>query len=228
MRHIAGAGDPQPVRKRPRKTVYCSYRHRSERPACRLTQGLWHPAKTPPHCWGVPIAIVATEGFIPTIARKRHRDMLPRQFHHQMRRQLRAVGKRLVIHGRQLRHQRQCILTCQTNLGMVRSQVRSHGTRMGRLIILTLIETDGEGTDFFGAVGLHQRRNGGGVQPARKQRTQRHICQHLSPHRLTKMVRQRIQRLSVRTDKGMSRTLLRHISQRPVRLGLCCRLPAAN
>ena len=50
------------------------------------------------------MAVIAAEQFIAGVARQCDRDMLSRESRHQVRRDLRRIGERLIIHRRQLRN----------------------------------------------------------------------------------------------------------------------------
>ncbi len=93
---------------------------------------------------------------------------------------------------------------------MVRSQMSSHRTGMGRLVETRLLETNGKGFYRCRRLLLHQCDDGGGIHPPGEKRPQRHIGKRLQRHRIPQPGVEHLQCLFLAGD-GSARTLLHDI-----------------
>ena len=100
-----------------------------------------HAADDTPKPVDALITNVAAERFVAAVAGQRDRDMLARQLRHQMGRQLRGIRERLVIHGRQRRHEIERILGRQHQLGVVGAEMLRDRARIVGLVEGLLVET---------------------------------------------------------------------------------------
>jgi hypothetical protein len=106
----------------------------------------------------------------------------PGQRGEQVRRDLRAVGERLVVQRGQLRHHRQRLVGRDAQLGVIGAQRLRHCARVRGLVEGRIVEADGEGTQPLGrrraGEGHHQRR----VDAAGQEGAERHVGRQVLAH----------------------------------------------
>ncbi len=129
-----------------------------------------------------PVAPVAAEGLVATIARERHRHVLARKLADAVSRDRRAVGIRLVVQARKRVDQVEII--AGDRLEPVRGLVAlgDHGRECG-FVEARIVEPDRAGVDGpvrqAGHCGDHHAR----VDAAGQKRAERHFRDHAQAHR---------------------------------------------
>ena len=83
--------------------------------------------------------------------------MLASQFGNQKGRDLRRIGKGLVVQRGQIGDHRPRLLRLHIQFGVVGAQVRSHRPRILRFVEAIFAKADGEGAHRLARLGLHQR-----------------------------------------------------------------------
>ena len=122
----------------------------------RCTQRARHPSRPLQHARTQDIAVVPTEQFISPVTRQRDGHLLPGQSGHQEGWDLGAVRKGLVIYLRQQRYHRKGVLRLDIEFRVGCAEVSRHCLGVVRLVVPRPVESDGEGPDRLGALGLHQ------------------------------------------------------------------------
>ena len=144
------------------------------RPQC-LPQRRGQQSQLVPDARTPKISVVAAKQLIARIARQGHRDMLTRRLAHQVRGDLRRIGKRLVVHGRQLGNHCLRFNSRHKQLGMVSAQVLRYRLGVGRLVKPGFFKAHGKGLDratpTLLCLLLHQRDDGRRINPARQEST---------------------------------------------------------
>ncbi len=137
-----------------------------------------HDARQTVESLGQPdgqVARVAGKQLVAAIARQRHGHVLPRALGNVPGRQGRAIGKGLVVMPDQAR---QDLHRVRPDLKLLVDRAKSFGRRPGvaRLVELPDGETDGESSHRLADQLRHQPDDDRRVDPARKERPQRHFA----------------------------------------------------
>src|SRR5258708_3406821 len=101
--------------------------------------------------------------------------MLPRELSNEKGRNLRTIGKRLVIHRRQTRDDSHRLLRGNVEFGVFSSQMLGNALGEWRLVIGVFGKTHGEGPHSAGRLPLHHRNYSRGIEPTRKKCAERHV-----------------------------------------------------
>ena len=142
---------------------------------------------------GPGVGGVAGEGLVAAVARQRHLDLAARHLGQVVHRDHRGVGERLVHLPHQPRQQLERARP-HHELAVIGAEVRRDAARLLELAELLLLETDAEGLDRLRHRLGHQRHHHAGIDPARQERSERHVGDQPQPHRLGE---QRAQALAV-------------------------------
>jgi hypothetical protein len=132
---------------------------------------------------------------------------------------LRRVGERLVVQARQERHDVHRLARCDVQLGVLRAEVPRDRLGMSRFVIAVLVEADGERLHRPAALRLHQRDHGRRVDPAREERAERHVGDHLPGDRLPEQRIERARRRFVAARERLGETRSRRLLDRPIGTG---------
>ena len=116
-----------------------------------------HAPKEPESSGAEPVFLVTAEELIASIARQAHGDRLASQLRHEKRRDLRWVGKGLIVDAGQQRNDVEGLFGGQAQLGMVGVQVLGDPSRVDGLVVARLGEPDGERLHGRRRLRLHQR-----------------------------------------------------------------------
>ena len=162
------------------------------------------------------VAVIAAEQLVAAVAREADGDRAASQRAHQMGRDLRGIGERLVPHPGQARHDVERVPAGDVERDMVGAEMRGHRARMPGLVILRIVEADGEGPHRPRRLGLHQGDDGRAVDAARQEGADRHVRLHPPKHRILE------QRLEIvdqrrRVRQRIGRPGRRHRAEIPIR-----------
>ncbi len=134
----------------------------------------------------VEIALVAAEQLVAADPREDHRDVLARELRHEVGRDERRVGDRLVHVPDQIRQQRRHV-RLHDDLVMIGAELLGHLPRVRQLVVELragrALEPDRIGLDRLRAVTTHERHDRARIDAARKERADRHVADHLVAHR---------------------------------------------
>src|SRR5689334_1093396 len=105
-------------RRQREQAIPCRRRHRAERDARDATE--W-PRNA--RCFREPpltmsVTIVAAEQLVAAVTRQGHRDMLAGELAHEVGRNLRWVGMRLIVHLGETRYDSECVRAADVQSGM--------------------------------------------------------------------------------------------------------------
>ena len=100
------------------------------------------------------------------------------QFRDEEGRDLRGIRKGLIVEGRQPWDHGLRLLWSHIQFGVIGPQVLRDRAGVVSLVIDCLMKADCECLDRAFALCLHQGNDGGGINPPREKRPQRHIGDH--------------------------------------------------
>ena len=129
------------------------------------------------------VALVSGERLVASVADERDRHLAPRRLADQEERQRGLVAERLVERGREPRQRRRRV-GLEHDLLVPRRVAIRHRARERPLVVAIVGEPDGERAHRLGRRVRHQRDDHGRVDPAREQRTERHVGHEPLPHRV--------------------------------------------
>ena len=143
------------------------------------------------------MAGVAPEHLVAPVAGERDGDVLTGEAGDEPRRDERRIRERFIEVREDRRDQPRDLLVLQAQIGVLRPEVLGDPARDLGLVVAGVGGTDGEGADR--AVGrlLHERDDGGGVDAAGEERTQRDIGDHPRPDRALQQLVHRVDVLAV-------------------------------
>ncbi len=147
----SGIADLRPSRGRNRRQYSCRDGPKGLRDALDLL----------PQLRRQQVPIVATEHLVAAVAGQGDRHMLPRQRRYKVGRDLRGIGKGLVVDLRKPRDHRRRLLCSHVKFGVLRSEVTGDRLRVLRFVIAGLVKADGEGLHRSRRKLLHQRDHRG-------------------------------------------------------------------
>ena len=142
--------------------------------------------------------------------------MLPRQHRHEVRRHLRRVGERLVVHRRQLGDDVHDVARRHGQLRMVRPEVLRDRGRKGRLVIGRVGESNPEGADGRAALGLHQSGDQRRIDAAGEKHAKGHVGHQSNAHRVAGQPLDLVRRLLDRSVEAMLCPADCRVAHRPV------------
>ena len=168
-----------------------------------------------PEPWRVQIPVIAPEQLVAAITRQRDGDVRAGERTHQMRGERGAVRERLAVHFRQLRDDRDRLGRADVHLVMLGAEMRGDLSRVHRLVEARFLETDREGPDRAGRRSLVERDDRRGIEPARQERTDRHVGDRLSCDRGRQRRLDRLDRLGF-ARIGVRQPVAHDVAVRPV------------
>ena len=124
---------------------------------------------------------------------------------HQMRGNLRGIGKGFIIKVWQMGDHVTRICVSDMQLGMLGAQVSSDSGGIGGLVESGLIKPDSEGLHWAFALRLHQRHDGGAIHTTGQESSERHIRDHLPLYRLAENLTECRNRIAFVFDLVLSR-----------------------
>ena len=142
--------------------------------------------------------------------------MLAGQAGDEIGRDLRRVAERLVVDRGQPGYDRPGLLRPDVQLGVVGTQVSRNSSSVLRLVVVRLVEADGEGADRPFALGLHQRHDQRGIDAAGKEGAERHVGDHLLADRSPEPALQRLNGRFLRSRERISQPLPDDLGHVPV------------
>ena len=160
---------------------------------------------------GVPV--VAGEELVSPVARQRDGDRAPGHPAHEIGRDLRNVGKRLVPNVRELTDHLDGLPVADLDGGVVRTEVARHLGRLSRLVEGSIGESDGERADRPAGVALHERHDGARIDPPGEECPHRDIGHHPRLHRIRQRSLELIGHLNVRGDQRLPSGPLHQLRQ---------------
>src|SRR5690606_37874330 len=122
------------------------WRQRREQTRRRASKPGRHPADTVPDVASPEVTTVSAEEFVARVPGQTDGHVCPRHPGNEERRDLGRVGERFVVQRGQLGNGGHRFGGRDIELGMIGAQVLRDRTRMIRLVVAALVETDGERT----------------------------------------------------------------------------------
>ena len=132
----------------------------------------------------VAIPCVAPEQLVAALARQHNFHALGRQSRHEVERNARGPGDRLVLVPDEPRQRLEELLLRDGHLVMSRADVLGDIASKAQFAVASLAVADGEGLHRLAAQALHDRGDDARVDAAAQEHAQRHVAHQPQPHRL--------------------------------------------
>ena len=143
-------------------------------------------------------------------------------------RNLRGIGKRLVVPFRQSRNDVERLLRGHGEFGVLGAEMARDRGGMRRLVEARNVEADRERPHRPGIGGLHQRHHRRGIDAARQKRADRHVGDHAPPHRVREQGLQFVGQFAIAAAVRIGEPCVRDLRAHPNSARFAARRPRAT